>query len=214
MLTLLALVVFSFCFCEPHHNMSNLGFSAYSLTSLALILVLSTSHSPHHPAPVSYQLPTTMPGHESFQIPSLSTFAEIGRFCNPKATTSTAIVCNTLLWNVILELLENAKTKAFDEGRKVMMKVMMKEDIWLMGMNIGMKKKHAMPHLKKGRSWVEEKDSRIRKTRRNTHMRMVGGKGTKLDSKKERRNGRPYADLPMKRGTQTVNWREGKYKWN
>jgi flagellar biosynthesis/type III secretory pathway protein FliH len=34
------------------------------------------------------------------------------------ATTSTAVVCNTLLWSIILELLENAKTKAFDEGRK------------------------------------------------------------------------------------------------
>jgi len=98
--------------------MSNSGFSAYSLTSLALILVLSTSHSPHHPAPVSYQLPTTMPGPKNFQIPSLSTFAKISCFCNPKATTSIAIMCNTLLWSVILELLENVKTKAFDEGRK------------------------------------------------------------------------------------------------
>jgi len=59
-----------------------------------------------------------MPGPESFQIPSLSTFAKISHFCNPKTTTSIAIVCNTLLWSVILELLENVKTKAFNEGRK------------------------------------------------------------------------------------------------
>jgi len=100
------------------------------------------------------------------------------------------------------------------EGRKATLKVMMKDNIWLTRMNIGMKKKHAMPHLKKGRSWVEEKDSRIRKMWRNACMRMVGGKGTKPDLKKERRNGRPYADLRTKRGTQTANWREGKYKQN
>ena len=27
-------------------------------------------------------------------------------------------MCNTLLWSIILELLENVKTKALDEGRK------------------------------------------------------------------------------------------------
>jgi len=59
-----------------------------------------------------------MPEPKNFQIPSLSTFAKIGCFCNPKATTSTAVVCNIILWSIILELLENTKTKAFDEGRK------------------------------------------------------------------------------------------------
>jgi len=148
-------------------------------------------------------------------MPSLSTFAEIGHFCNPKATMSTAVMCNTILWSIILELLENAKTKALDEGRKATLKVTMKEDIWLMRMNIGMKKKkHTTLHLKKGRSWVEEKHSRIRKMWRNACTRMVGGKGMKPDLKKERRNGRPYTDSYTKRGTQMANWREGKYKQN
>jgi len=91
------------------------------------------------------------------------------------------------------------------EGRKATLKVTMKEDIWLMRMNVGMKKKHTMLYLKKGRSWVEEKDLRIRKMQRNACTRMVGEKGMKPDLKKERRNRRPYADLCMKRGTQTAN---------
>jgi hypothetical protein len=43
---------------------------------------------------------------------------EIGRFCNPTTARSTAIVCNSLLRTVMLELLENAKARAFDEGKK------------------------------------------------------------------------------------------------
>jgi hypothetical protein len=58
-----------------------------------------------------------MPGPGNSRIPTLSTRAEIGRFCNPTTATSTAIICNTLLCSVILELLENTKVKAFDEGR-------------------------------------------------------------------------------------------------
>jgi hypothetical protein len=52
------------------------------------------------------------------RIPTLSTFAEIGRFCNPITTTSTAVICNATLQSVIQELLENARTKAFNTGRK------------------------------------------------------------------------------------------------
>jgi hypothetical protein len=59
-----------------------------------------------------------MPGPENSRPPTLSTFAEIGRFCNPTTATSTAIICNSSLRSIILELLENAKTKAFDTGRK------------------------------------------------------------------------------------------------
>ena len=68
------------------------------------------------------------------------------------------------------------------EGRKAMMK----EDIWLMRM----KKKDATLHLKKGRSWVEKKSSRIRNTRRNEHTRMVGEKAMKWGSTRGRNNGR------------------------
>jgi flagellar biosynthesis/type III secretory pathway protein FliH len=59
-----------------------------------------------------------MPGPGSSQTPTLSTFAEIGCFCNPVTAMSTAVICNTLLWSIIQELLENAKTKAFKQGRK------------------------------------------------------------------------------------------------
>src|ERR1700733_6977261 len=59
-----------------------------------------------------------MPGPGNSRIPTLSTFAEIGRFCNPVTTTTTAVICNALLRSVIQELLENARTKAFDAGRK------------------------------------------------------------------------------------------------
>jgi hypothetical protein len=59
-----------------------------------------------------------MPGPGNSRIPTLSTFAEIGRFCNPVTTTSTAVICNTSLRSVIQELLENARTKAFNTGRK------------------------------------------------------------------------------------------------
>ena len=51
-------------------------------------------------------------------MPTLSTMDEIGRFCNPMTAKSTAIVCNSLLWTVLLELLENAKARAFDDGKK------------------------------------------------------------------------------------------------
>ena len=51
------------------------------------------------------------------RIPTLSTFAEIGRFCNPTTATSTAIICKSSLRDVILELLENAKGKALQEGK-------------------------------------------------------------------------------------------------
>jgi hypothetical protein len=59
-----------------------------------------------------------MPGPGNSRIPTLSTFAEIGRFCNPVTTTSTAVICNASLRSVIQELLENARTKAFNTGRK------------------------------------------------------------------------------------------------
>jgi hypothetical protein len=59
-----------------------------------------------------------MPEPGNSQIPTLSTFAEIGRFCNPITTTSKAVICNTTLRSVIQELLENARTKAFNAGRK------------------------------------------------------------------------------------------------
>ena len=60
-----------------------------------------------------------MPGPGSSKIPTLSTFAEIGRFCNPTTAASTAMVCNNLLRSIILELLENAKVKALEEGKKL-----------------------------------------------------------------------------------------------
>ena len=59
-----------------------------------------------------------MPGLGNFRIPTLSIMPEIDRFCNPTTAASTAIVCNNLLWRVILELLENMKFKAFEEGKK------------------------------------------------------------------------------------------------
>jgi len=100
------------------------------------------------------------------------------------------------------------------EGREATLKVMMKKDIWLTRMNVGMKKKYRMLHLKKGKSLVEKKGLRIRKMQRSAHMRTVRGKGMKLDLKKEMRNGRLYTDLHMKRGRQMANWREEKYKHN
>jgi hypothetical protein len=59
-----------------------------------------------------------MPEPGNSRIPTLSTFAEIGRFCNPITTTSKAVICNATLWSVIQELLENARTKAFNAGGK------------------------------------------------------------------------------------------------
>jgi hypothetical protein len=59
-----------------------------------------------------------MPEPGNSRIPTLSTFAEIGRFCNPITTTSIAVICNATPWSVIQELLENARTKAFNTGRK------------------------------------------------------------------------------------------------
>jgi hypothetical protein len=43
---------------------------------------------------------------------------EIGCFCNPTTATSTAVICNDLLWSVIIKLLVDAKIKASNEGRK------------------------------------------------------------------------------------------------
>ena len=48
---------------------------------------------------------------------TLNTMDKIGRFCNPGTTTSSAIICNVLLQEVILKLVENAKAKAYEEGR-------------------------------------------------------------------------------------------------
>ena len=62
---------------------------------------------------------TNMPGPGSYKIPTLSTFAKISHFCNPTTAASTAIIGNNLLWSIILELLENAKVKAFEEGKKL-----------------------------------------------------------------------------------------------
>jgi hypothetical protein len=59
-----------------------------------------------------------MPEPGNSRIPTLSTFAEIGRFCNPITTTSKAVICNATLRSVIQELLENARTKAFNAGGK------------------------------------------------------------------------------------------------
>ena len=60
-----------------------------------------------------------MPEPRNCQVPSLSTFAEISHFCNPTTAASTAMVGNDLLRSVILELLENAKVKALEEGKKL-----------------------------------------------------------------------------------------------
>jgi hypothetical protein len=65
-------------------------------------------------------------------------------------------------------------------------KAMMKQDIWLMRM----KQKDATLHLKKERSWVEKKSSRIRNVQRNEHMKMGGEKAMKLDTTKGRKKGR------------------------
>ena len=43
---------------------------------------------------------------------------EIGRFCNPATEKSSAIIHNDILRMVILELIENAKVRAFDKGKK------------------------------------------------------------------------------------------------
>jgi hypothetical protein len=72
------------------------------------------------------------------------------------------------------------------EGRKATLMATTKEDIWLQRM----KKKDAMLHLKRGRSWVENKGSRVRNTRRNEHTKTVGERAMKLDSTKGRKNGR------------------------
>ena len=59
-----------------------------------------------------------MPRPENSRIPTLSTMAEIGHFCNPTTAMSTAVVCNALLQTVMLKLLEDVKTRSFDEGKK------------------------------------------------------------------------------------------------
>ena len=69
------------------------------------------------------------------------------------------------------------------------MKATMKEDTWLARMNVRTKKMHAMSRLKRGRSLVEKKGSRIQRTRRNEHTKTVGEKAMKLDSTKGRKNG-------------------------
>ena len=51
-------------------------------------------------------------------LPMLLTMPEIGRFCNPATEKSSAIIHNDILRTVILELIENAKVRAFDEGKK------------------------------------------------------------------------------------------------
>ena len=56
-------------------------------------------------------------GHMS-TVPMLLTIPEIGQFCNPTTARSSAIIFNDLLRTTILELIENAKTKAFEEGRR------------------------------------------------------------------------------------------------
>ena len=79
--------------------------------------------------------------------------------------------------------MENAKTKAFDTGRKEGYdegRYLANED----------EKKDATLHLKKGRSWVERKILRIRERQRNGHTKMVGEKATKPDSMKGRKNRR------------------------
>ena len=60
----------------------------------------------------------TVPNTTTAALPTLLTIPEIGRFCNPATTKSTAIVHNDILRTVILELIENAKVRAFDEGKK------------------------------------------------------------------------------------------------
>ena len=44
---------------------------------------------------------------------------EIGRFCDPTTATLTAFICNDLLWSIIMKLLEDAKVKALEDGKKL-----------------------------------------------------------------------------------------------
>jgi hypothetical protein len=60
---------------------------------------------------------TAVPSTTTATLPTLLTMPEIGRFCNPATAKSSAVVHNDILRTVILELIENAKARAFDEGK-------------------------------------------------------------------------------------------------
>ena len=49
---------------------------------------------------------------------TLSTMDKISCFCDPGTTTSSAIICNNLLQEVILKLVKNTKAKAYEGFNK------------------------------------------------------------------------------------------------